>query len=99
MTFDVGEIHAGATDFLDPRITGIRRVRLASLARAKTGVACRIRRVEEPHAIAPRPAAPARRPAIHSGRFHPIDESGVGSTLARPDSLPAGVVHLCQPDV
>ena len=75
--------------------SGDRRVGMAAPARAKAGGAGVGRRVEEGDAIAARPAARARGPAVDAGRSDGVHEQAVGAPVAGEDGLPAGrVVQL-----
>src|SRR5437899_12172432 len=98
MSLDVRQIDARAADLLDPRVRGRDdRIGLAALARAESGGAGGGRRVEERHALAPRAAAGARRPAVDAGRSDGIDEESVRRTVVSDDCVPArGVVELFQ---
>src|SRR5438477_9716964 len=91
MAVDVREVDARAADLVDPGIGGHRlRVRATALACAEACGARGPGRLEEGDAIAPRPAARTRRPAVHAGRADGVDEQAVGGAVVADDGVPAG---------
>src|SRR5262245_31531075 len=92
MAFDVRKVDRRAADFLDPRIDGGSRVRLASFACAESTLLRLVDGFEERDAIAARPPARTGRPAVDAGRVHGIDEHAVRPAVAAHHGLPAGGV-------
>jgi hypothetical protein len=99
MSVDVGEIHARATDFLHPGIGGVENVGTAATARTIPRALRVCRRVEERHAIAARPAARTRRPAVHPCRADGVHEPTVSTAIVRDYGVPSGVIVEMSRDV
>src|SRR5581483_290946 len=85
MAVHVVEVHAGASDLVDPRIGRRSLVGPAAAAGAKPGAPRLFGAVEEGDVLAARPSARAGRPAVDSGGGDGVHERAVGVTIAGDD--------------